>query len=170
LSEELRAKVLSWLVDEGFEVKKMEVPPQAPLDWSMLVTVKVPIQVNIAIQKPRESNKVIVSMGVKLSPYHQKAFNSLAEPDRLELRASLVESLLHLCPDCIVVPQPPTATTMEGMLVSRELPLTMGGEGGLRLEILRTCRVLANAYQLIVEKLNARLGTGEKPRRDTMVM
>ncbi|MEB2837064.1 MAG: DUF2299 domain-containing protein [Desulfurococcales archaeon] len=171
MGEDLRGKLMSWFVDEGFEVKKMEVPPQAPLEWSMLVTVKAPLQVNIAVQKPSNIPKIVLSMGVKLAPHHQNAFNSLAEPERLELRAELVESLLHLCPDCVVIPQPPGSTAMEGMLVSREVPLyTREAEGILRREVMTTCRVLSNAYQIIVERLNARLGTGAGPRQDTMVM
>ena len=60
---------------------------------------------------------------------------------------------------------------MEGILVSREVPLYTGeAEGILRREVMTTCRVLSNAYQIIVERLNARLGTGAGPRQDTMVM
>jgi hypothetical protein len=171
LSDELRSRLVSWFVDEGFEVKKMEVPPQAPLEWSMLVTVKAPLQVNIAVQKPSKVSKLVLSMGVKFAPYHERAFNALPEQERLELRARLIVDVLHICPDCIVVPQPPGSTSMEGLLVSREIPLyTRAPEEELRREVVSTCRVLSNTYQVIVEILNARLGTPTGPRQDTMLM
>jgi len=169
--DELRSRLVSWFVDEGFEVKKMEVPPQAPLEWSMLVTVKAPLQVNIAVQKPSKLSKLVLSMGVKFAPHHQRAFNALPERERLELRARLIVDILQVCPDCIVVPQPPGSASMEGLLVSREIPLyTSTPEDALRREVVSTCRILSNTYQVVVEVLNAKLGAPAGPRQDTMLM
>jgi hypothetical protein len=173
--EDIRSRLLSWLVDEGHEVKSAEVPPQAPLEWSMLVTVKAPLRVNIVVQKPVRAEKIALTMGVKLSPQHQAAYNALPEKERALIRSGLVESLLHMCPSCIVIPQPPAPASLEGIAVTREVPLyTLPADPSMvvfRREVSETVRLLANAYQLIVEVLNSRLGTrGSTSAADTMHM
>jgi len=175
LEGDLKSKVMAWLVDEGLEVRGMEVPAKAPVEWSLAATVRVPLQVNLVVQKPSQADKLVVTMGVKLSPQHQASFNSLPEPERADLRASLVEAMFHLCPHCIVIPQPPAPAALEGLAVSWEVPLHSyhgGLEGPVRLELARAVRVLANAYQLLVERLNARLGAprGGPGQVDTMHM
>ncbi len=172
--DDLKSKLLSWLVDEGHEVKGVEAPPQAPVEWSMLVTVKAPLRVNIVVQKPVRVEKLALTMGVKLSPQHQSAFNALPEQERALLRAAMVEGVLAICPTCIVIPQPPAPASLEGIAVTREVPLYMLTADPamvlLRREISESVRILANTYQLIVEMLNSRLGAPRHPQADTMHM
>ncbi len=163
MEDELKSRVMSWLADEGYEVQSLP-PPQAapgvtPPEWVLAVRVKGPLLVNVTIQRLRvPPRRLAVSMGVKVSEEHARALRALSERERLEVVSGVVESLLGLCPDCIVVAQP-SLSNVEGFLVIKEVY----DEELSRPALLRAVRLAANAFYMIVVKLNARLGPGRPP-------
>ncbi|GAB6148488.1 hypothetical protein JCM10135_10300 [Stetteria hydrogenophila] len=153
----MRDQVLSALLDEGFEVASAPIPPNAPVEWSLLVEVKVPLQVKINIQKPKGvEGKLIATMALKFSPFHLNALSSLPPQRRREVVASIVLGLLTMCPDCIVIPQPPDLEKTEALVASREIRLKEGELDGQ--DLARTVRVLSNAFQYTVVYLTSLFG------------
>ena len=152
-SNKVRDDILSWLVEEGFEVQKGPIPPGAPFDWALLVRVPTPLLVNITVQKPKNFEKVAFTMVVKFSPEHLQAFKERPVKERISLVADILVDMLKLCPLCIVASQPPRLEETEAILATREV-LT---ENLSKATVVDTVRVLANVYQLVVLKIASAL-------------
>jgi len=164
--DELRDKILAWLVEEGYEVQSTQAPPNAPVDWGLLVRVKAPILVNINVQKMRGQEKLAIVMGVRMSPAHLNAFKSKPPMERVSIVASVVGDALKMCPLCIVVHQPPNPQEAEAFIVSREIPLWLLD----RRTLAEAVRVLANIYQVIVIGLTSKLGPPSKTGQDPLTI
>ncbi len=150
-SSKLRDDILSWLVEEGLEVQKGPVPSGAPVEWALLVRVPAPLIVNITIQKPKDFNKIALTMVVKLSPEHLQAFRNRPPKERAKLIAEILIDMLKICPQCIVVNQPPKLDETEALIATREII-----EEGLKKEVIvESIRTLANVYQLVVLKISS---------------
>jgi len=161
-SSKVKENILSWLVEEGFEVQKGPTPSGAPLEWVLLVRVPAPLIVNITVQKPKNFDKVSFTMVVKLSPEHLQAFKSKSTKERTSLISNILIDMLKLCPQCIIINQPPKLEDTEALIATREL---------LRDEIDKTkvieaVRMLANVYQLVVLKIASSLGTPKGLNQD----
>lgn len=153
----LKERILSILVEEGFEVRSAPTPPSVPIEWNLLVEVKSPMKVKVNVQKPKGvENKIVASMAVKFSPFHLNALSSLPPQRRREVVASILLGIMGLCPDCIVIPQPPDLEKTDSLIVSREIRLAGGSLD--ESDLVRTVRVLANAFQYTVLYLTSVFG------------
>lgn len=165
----LRDRVLSILVDEGYEVRGTPTPPNVPLEWNLLVEVKAPLQVKINVQKPRGvENKIIASMAVKFSPFHVSALSSLPPQRRREVIAAIVLGIMSMCPDCIVIPQPPDLEKTDALVVSREIRLKQGDLD--ERDLVTTIRVLSNAFQYTVIYLTSVFGQPKPGESQTTII
>ncbi len=153
--------ILSWLVDEDYEVKAERVPPEAPIEWVLGVTVRAPVQVKLLVQKPKEkADRIAVTLGVIVSPAHKEALASRGPLESFKIMGRVAEAILSLCPDCIFIVQPSPAKP-ENIVVTKILY----GEELSRTLIAKTIRILVNAYILIITIMNSELGTmaGQRP-------
>ncbi len=168
--ESLREKIIAWLVDEDHEVKADAVPKGAPIEWILRVTVKVPVTVKILVQQPTaKKDRIVLSMGVVVSPSHREALMNLPKEERLRIMASIIEALTCLCPDCVVIVQPNPIDPQNVVVTS-----VVYTEGLTKAVLASRIRVLVNAFSILSTKLNAALGTvpGEKrePAQPTSFM
>jgi hypothetical protein len=152
-SDKIKENILSWLVEEGFEVQKGPVPPGAPFEWTLLVKVPAPLVVNITIQKPKNFDKVSFTMVVKLSPEHLQAFRSKPIRERASLIADILIDMLRVCPKCIVINQPPKLDETEALIATREILY----DDLNKTSVVDTLRLLANIYQLVVLRIASAL-------------
>jgi len=159
--DETMDKILSWLLDEDHEVSKEQPPEGAPVEWLLGVNVKMPVRVKILVQKTKtKKDRIAATLGVLISPAHKRALDEKGPAVTAAIMTRILESLIHACPDCIVVVQPSPANP-ENIVVTRiiyEEELT-------RAKLAHTIRVLTNAYLLIITVMNAELGAAGPPRR-----
>jgi len=160
---DVRDKIVAWLVDEDHEVKAEAPPKQLPLEWVVRVTVKLPLKVNIIVQQPTaKRDRILVQLNVAVSQKHKEKLDSLSTEERAKLVYSLLESLSHLCPDCVILAIPslvqPNAFSVSRVIYHDELSRPL---------LANTIRTLVNAFAIIVGKFNVELGTLEagKERR-----
>ncbi len=163
MKENLRDKILAWLVDEDYEVKSETLPAEAPIEWALGVTVKAPIQVKLIVQQAKtKKDRIAVTLGVLVSPVHREALEERGPSETLRIMSRVIEAIIHACPDCLVLVQPSPAQP-QNIVITRILY----EEEVNRASLTRTIRVLVNAYLLIITVMNGELGIIPQRRRDT---
>ncbi len=153
--------ILNWLLEEDYEVKAERIPPEAPIEWVLGVTVRAPVQVKLLVQKPKEkADRIAVTLGVLVSPAHKEALASRGPIETFRVMGRIAEAILSLCPDCIFIVQP-APTKPENIVVTRILY----AEELTRALLAKTARILVNSYILIITIMNSELGTmtGQRP-------
>ena len=159
----IKDKLVQWLVDEGLEVKSEPVPKEAPVEWVIRVTARIPPTIaNILIQQPSgKDNQIIFTLGIMISPEHKSKFNMLTEEKRMIVIAEVLKVAYTICPECIIIVQP-TPITAQNLLITK----IAYHEELNRVVVANTIRKLANLLSLISAILNAELGVIPKPKTD----
>ncbi len=99
--------VTDWLIEEGYEVKKLPQTPQVKFSWGLDVFTPPPLRVNIKVFKPEErKDRFILLLGVGISPEHQTALNRLSREGRLKFSSKLLSRLIQACVTCSIAIQP----------------------------------------------------------------
>ena len=103
----IRETITSWLLDEGFEVKKLNVMPPLKIAWGIDVYTPPPMKVNVKIFQPENrEDRVILLLGVGISPEHLNELNKLSEKEKLKFSSILLSRLISVCNTCSVAIQP----------------------------------------------------------------
>ncbi|MCE4612855.1 MAG: DUF2299 domain-containing protein [Desulfurococcales archaeon] len=157
-----KEKIAAWLIDEDLEVKSEPIPTGAPIEWALRVSVKAPVRVSLVLQQPStKKDRIVATMGATLSDVHRRELFSLPEARRVEIVTEIFNTLISMCPDCLVFVQPsfsnPTAIAITKIIYHETLS---------RDSIASTVRLLANAFAVIVSLLNSRLKTAARPERE----
>jgi hypothetical protein len=163
-----RDKILSWLLEEGLEVRVEPVPPGVPVEWVVLVQIPGVVKVNVAIQQPRGRVDVIaVSLGVMIGPEHRELIMRLGREDRLILASGILRDLIMVCSDCAIAVQPsledPQFINVTKLVYASSLS---------RESLMSVLRLMANIFTLIVTDINSSLAAKGLYRRPSegMVM
>ncbi len=163
-----RDKILSWLLEEGLEVRVEPVPPGVPVEWVVLVQIPGVVKVNVAIQQPRGRVDVIaVSLGVMIGPEHRELITRLGREDRLILASGILRDLIMVCSDCAIAVQPsledPQFINVTKLVYASSLS---------RESLMSVLRLMANIFTLIVTDINSSLAAKGLYRRPSegMVM
>jgi len=156
-------KIIAWLLDEDHEVSKEQPPEGAPVEWLLGVNIKMPVRVKILVQKTKmKRDRIAATLGVLISPTHKRTLEEKGPAATAAIMTRILESLIHTCPDCIVVVQPNPASP-ENIVVTK----IIYEEELSRAKLASTMRVLTNAYLLIITVMNSELGsTGPAKKRD----
>lgn len=151
--------VMGWLADEDFEVH-LETPPQgAPVNWIIRAVSKIPVKANIILQEPREKpDRLVITLGVMVSDYHKAKMGELNDSERAILSYEILESLLSLCPDCLILLQP-SLTDLQSIVITKILY----EEEITRANLLSTVKTVVNMFSLLVLKLTSRFGPFNQP-------
>ena len=163
-----RDKILSWLTEEGLEVRVEPVPPGVPVEWVVLVQIPGVVKVNVAIQQPRGRVDVIaISLGVMIGPEHRELIMRLGREDRLILASGILRDLIMVCSDCAIAIQPsledPQFINVTKLVYASSLS---------RESLMSVLRLMANIFTLIVTDINSSLAAKGLYRRPSegMVM
>ena len=158
--DDIKDKIVSWLLDENFEVKSEQPPPNVPVEWIISVTVPAPIKTKILVQMPSaKRDRVVLTLGVAISDVHREGIRKLEPAKRLTLMTGILRDLILLCPDCFIAVQP-NLIDPGGLLITKTIYL----ESLSRESLASGIKVLVNCFALIVARLNAELGITEPPR------
>jgi hypothetical protein len=163
-----RDKILSWLTEEGLEVRVEPVPPGVPVEWVVLVQIPGVVKVNVAIQQPRGRVDVIaISLGVMIGPEHRELIMRLGREDRLILASGILRDLIMVCSDCAIAIQPsledPQFINVTKLVYASSLS---------RESLMSVLRLMTNIFTLIVTDINSSLVAKGLYRRpsESMVM
>jgi hypothetical protein len=163
-----RDKILSWLLEEGLEVRVEPVPPGVPVEWVVLVQIPGVVKVNVAIQQPKGRVDVIaISLGVMIGPEHRELIMRLGREDRLILASGILRDLIMVCSDCVIAVQPsledPQFINVTKLVYASSLS---------RESLMSVLRLMANIFTLIVTDINSSLAAKGLYRRpsESMVM
>jgi hypothetical protein len=163
-----RDKILSWLTEEGLEVRVEPVPPGVPVEWVVFVQIPGVVKVNVAIQQPRGRVDVIaISLGVMIGPEHRELIMRLGREDRLILASGILRDLIMVCSDCAIAIQPsledPQFINVTKLVYASSLS---------RESLMSVLRLMTNIFTLIVTDINSSLVAKGLYRRpsESMVM
>lgn len=156
----VKDRIVSWASQEDYEVH-LESPPQnIPLEWIIRLTSKVPISANVIVQKPKDKDFIVISMGVVLSKDHYEGLSKMKEGERAELVYGIVRDLNCLCPDCTIIVQPGIAD-FQRLLATRTLYV----EGLTRESFMASVKIMVNILALLSLRLSARFGPMPRAQR-----
>ncbi len=163
LGTAVRDEILGWLADEDFEVKLETPPPNAPVEWVIKATSKIPLKANLIIQQPKtKSDRIVVTLGVMVAEHHKKGLKELKPEERASLIYDLIGKLQSLCPECLVIAQP-NPLAPESIVFTKIIYL----ENLSRQGFLDSIRVLVNMFSLVVMALSSKFGPfGPEQKRD----
>ncbi len=152
--ENVREKIIAWLIDEDHEVKSDTPPKGAPIDWILKVTAKVPpVIARIVIQQPsNKRDRIIATLGVVVSPQHREKLMSLTPGERQEIVYRILNMAYQICSECVIMVQPsfidPQSIVITEVIYHEELS---------RPRITASIRKLANLLGIISAGFNAYL-------------
>lgn len=162
-----RDTILVWLAEEGLEAKVEPVPPGMAIEWAISTFIPGPQRIGMMVQRLGGGRKyVIVSMGVMVSPEHREELMKMSPQERALLSGQILRDVLALCPDCSVAlfPSLDDLQTINVASFIHESSLN-------RESLMRSIRVLANIFMLIVAEINVTLmSKGLRKQREGMVM
>ncbi len=153
MSDKVQNLITKWLIDEGFEVKKLTPSPQVRFKWGVDVFTPPPLRVNIKIFKPDERpDRVILLLGVGVSPEHQAALARLKDEGRLKFSSKLLSRLITACNTCSIAIQPnpidPKGVSVGLTIFDDEV------DEAFKPRLLSKLMVLVNSFLIIVSTFN----------------
>jgi len=150
---EIRDLITEWLIEEGFEVKKLPEIPQIRFKWGLDVFTPPPLRVNIKIFKPEERlDRVIILLGVGVSPEHLQALSKLKPEERLRFSSKLLYRLITACNNCSIALQP-NPVDLKGVSVAITF-FDSEVNKDFKPILLKMLMVLVNSFLLIVSTFN----------------
>lgn len=114
-------QISSWLLSEGFRIEKLEPLPGLKISWGFNVYTPPPLVVNVKVFQPQgQEDKVILLLGVNISPDHQRELSKLDDNERYKFMSKMLLDIIHLCPECKFVIQP-NMLSPKAIIISRTL-------------------------------------------------
>ncbi len=153
MGRRIKELITNWLVDEGFEVKNLDSLPPIEMVWGLDVFTPPPLKVNLKIFKPGDRrDRVILLLGVGISPEHLSKLSRLKPEDRLRFTSKLLRRILSVCNTCNVAIQPnpvePQALTVALTMFDRDI------SEDSKPVFLERITLLVNAFLTIVSTFN----------------
>jgi len=153
LSSNVHELVSKWLVEESFTIRKLEAPPEAKILWGLDVFTPGQPGVNFKIINPADkSDRVLIVLGIGISPDHKRELEKLRQTDRLKIISNILGKALSVCIDCQITVQPnmvdPQALSILLVLFNEEI--TLYGKPYFMRLIARTL----NTYFAIISGFN----------------
>ncbi len=153
MSSNVHELVSKWLVEESFTIRKLEAPPEAKILWGLDVFTPGQPGVNFKIISPADkSDRVLIVLGIGISPDHKRELEKLRQTDRLKIISNILGKALSVCIDCQITVQPnmvdPQALSILLVLFNEEI--TLYGKPYFMRLIARTL----NTYFAIISGFN----------------
>ena len=103
----LQDLITKWLVEESFVVSRLETPPEARVMWSLGVSTPGTPGVKFTVFLPVDrQDRVVVAMGIAISPEHRGEIEKLKPAERVRVMHSILSKALMVCSDCKIAVQP----------------------------------------------------------------
>lgn len=103
----LKETIVRWLVEEAFAISQLELPLEARVSWGLTVATPGSPQVKFSIISPLDRHdKVILVIGIAISPEHRNLLEGLKPTERIKIVHSILSKALPVCIDCKIVVQP----------------------------------------------------------------
>jgi len=145
--------VSKWLIEEGFNVRKLETQPHFKIAWGLDVYTQPPLHVNLKIFRPEgKDDRYVLLLGVAVSPEHKKKLSELSAEEALRFSSKLMYRIISVCPTCNTGLQPSPvdlqAITVARIIFRSEL------SGSYKPRFVEHVYTLINAFFTIVSTFN----------------
>mgnify|MGYP001626199666 CR=1 FL=1 len=99
--------ISKWLIEEGFNVRKLETQPHFRIAWGLDVFTQPPLHVNLKVFRPEgREDRYVLLLGVAVSPEHKKKLSELSVEEALKFSSKLMYRVITVCPACNASLQP----------------------------------------------------------------
>lgn len=99
--------VSKWLIEEGFNIRKLETQPHFRIAWGLDVFTQPPLHVNLKVFRPEgREDRYVLLLGVAVSPEHRKKLSELSVEEALRFSSKLMYRIITVCPACNIGLQP----------------------------------------------------------------
>ncbi len=99
--------VSKWLIEEGFNVRKLETQPHFRIAWGLDVFTQPPLHINLKVFRPEgREDRYVLLLGVAVSPEHKKKLSELSVEEVLKFSSKLMYRIIAVCPTCNIGLQP----------------------------------------------------------------
>lgn len=103
----LRDLITKWLVEEAFVISKLETPPEARVAWSIGASTPGVPGIRFSVLSPADrQDRVILAMGIAISPEHRSELEKSKPTERIRAMHSILSKALAVCIDCKIAVQP----------------------------------------------------------------
>jgi len=145
--------ITKWLLDEGFEVKRITAGLPIESSWGLDVRTPPPSRIGFRVFKPKaKPDRTILTLGVAIAKEHLSVLNKMRREDRFRFISRLVLELLKVCNTCNILVEPspidPRGITITLILIDDYIR-----KSG-RQEFLNSVYKLLNTYVAIISYFN----------------
>lgn len=145
--------VEKWLIEEGFNVRRLEPQPPFKVVWGLDVFTQPPMNINFKVFRPEgREDRYVLLIGVAVSPEHRRKLNELSPEEVLKFTSKLMCRVISMCPACNVVVQPSTVDP-QAISVAQAVFRDEVSEG-FKPRFVERVYVLINSFFTIVSTFN----------------
>jgi len=153
VSDDVEEVITKWLLDEGFEVKRITTGLPIESSWGLDVRTPPPTRIGFRVFKPKaKPDRTILTLGVAIAKEHLSELNKMRREDRFRFISRLVLELLKVCNTCNILVEPspidPRGITITLILIDDYIR-----KSG-RQEFLNNVYKLLNTYVAIISYFN----------------
>jgi hypothetical protein len=126
LALDITESITKWLIEESFTISKLEAPPEARVAWGIGVSTPSVPSIRFSVVMPIDKrDRVVVVMGIVISPEHKNELDKLKPLERVRIMHSILSKALTVCQDCKIAVQPdivnPSAIAINMEIYEEEL-------------------------------------------------
>ena len=153
MSNDIEEMVTKWLLDEGFEVKRITTGFPIESLWGLEVRTPPPTRIGFRVFKPKaKPDRTILTLGVAIAKEHLSELGKMRAENRFRFTSRLVLELLKVCNTCNILVEP-SPINPKGITVTLILFDEYIKNSG-RQEFLNNVYKLLNTYVAIISYFN----------------
>lgn len=145
--------ISKWLIEEGFNVRKLEAQPHFRIAWGLDVFTQPPLHVNLKVFRSEgREDRYVILLGVAVSPEHKKKLSELSSEEVLRFSSKLMYRIISVCPVCNTGLQP-SPLDLQAITVARVVFRSELSEG-YKPRFVEYIHMLINTFFTIVSTFN----------------
>lgn len=142
-----------WLIEEGFNVRRLETHPPFKVVWGLDIFTQPPLNINLKIFRPEgREDRYVLLLGVAVSPEHKKKLRELSSEDVIKFSSKLMTRVISVCPTCNIGLQPSVAD-LQAVTVAQVIFRDEVNDR-FKPRLLERVYVLINAFFMIISTFN----------------
>ncbi len=142
-----------WLIEEGFNVRRLETQPPFKVVWGLDIFTQPPLNINLKIFRPEgREDRYVLLLGVAVSPEHKRKLGELSPEDVIKFSSKLMARVISVCPTCNIGLQPSVAD-LQAVTVAQVIFRDEVNDR-FKPRLLERVYVLINAFFMIISTFN----------------
>jgi hypothetical protein len=142
-----------WLLEESYTISNLEGVSVPGVEWGLAVSTQAPPGVKFSVISPSDKrDRVILVLGVVISPEHRRELEKLSVNERVRLLHTILSKALMVCSDCKIAVKP-AISDPQAIVINLEVFNDEIEKYG-KSYFLRTLYRLINTYLAVVSGFN----------------